>query len=206
MNNVFQAIGISDFDLAEARKIAASHFEIIGDKYKKYVAKVGAELLNAYPAANAFSPEELIDIIAVTDVIGTDSRGLMKRLKASCTGCGWCCSETKRIVIDEEDTLRISRKLKQKRDDLFALEGTDWTIKKAHPCGWWNPKNGRCLIYNDRPSTCRVWPLGTTDAGLKTVQPMHHCNYAVMVLVNKVIWTLQSAAARQAGGTLPEPA
>jgi Fe-S-cluster containining protein len=204
MADVFKAMGISDPDLAEARRLAATHFTgSFGEKYKKYVARVGAALLEIYPPAIDLTPEELIDVIAVIDVIGLDSRGIMKRLKEACTGCGWCCSQTKRIVIDEADVTRISHKLKQKRDELFTFDGKDWTIKKANPCGWWNPKNGRCQIYADRPSTCRVWPLGTTDGGHKTVQPMHHCNYAVMVLVNKVIWTLEGAAKTSPGPTTP---
>lgn len=195
MPNYFSALGVSDADLAIARGLAAEHFNgQFGEKYKKYVAQVGAALLDIYPPAHQLPPEEIIDLISVIDIIGPDSRGLMKRLRESCTGCGWCCSQTKRIVVDEEDTLRISRKLKQKREDLFTYDGKEWLIKKAHPCGWWNPKNGRCTIYADRPGTCRVWPLGVTEAGHKTIQPMEHCNYAVMVTVNKVIWTLENAA------------
>jgi hypothetical protein len=194
MTNVFQTIGISGADLAKAREIAASHFTSIGPKYERYVSQAAATLMELYPAARDIPADELKEIISVTDIIAIDSRGMMKRLKASCNGCGWCCSETRRIIVDEEDAVRISRKLKQKRDELFTFDGKDWLIKKAHPCGWWNPRNGRCLIYNDRPSTCRVWPLGVNDAGHHTVQPVAHCNYAVMVLVNKVIWTLESAA------------
>jgi len=197
MTDIWRALGISQADLAEARRLAATHFQgSFGEKYRKFVARVGASLLEVYTPAASLSPEELIDVISVTDIIGADSRGIMKRLKESCTGCGWCCSQTKNIVIDEEDAIRISRKLKQKKEDLFIFDGKDWKIKKVNPCLWWNPKNGRCLIYADRPSTCRVWPLGTTDGGQKTIQPMQHCNYAVMVTVNKVIWTLQSAGIR----------
>jgi Fe-S-cluster containining protein len=195
MTNVFQALGISDADVTEARRLAATHFQAeFGEKYRKYIAQVGVALLAVYPPAKTLSPTEIIDVISVTDIINQDSRATLKWLKEACIGCGWCCSETRRIVIDEEDTVRISRKLKRKRDGLFALDGKDWVIKKANPCGWWNQRNGRCLIYHDRPTTCRVWPLGINDAGHHTVQAVAECNYAVMVLVNKVIWTLESAA------------
>ncbi len=195
MTDIFKTLGVSDADLAKARELAAGHFVgSFGEKYKKFVAQVGIALLEIYPPAKELSPLEIIDVISVIDIIGLDSRGIMKRLKEACAGCGWCCSKTKRIVVDEEDTLRISRKLKQKRDDLFTFDGKDWLIKKVYPCGWWNPRNGRCQIYADRPSTCRVWPLGSTEAGHKTIQPFHQCHYAVMVLVNKVIWTLEGAA------------
>jgi hypothetical protein len=195
MTNIFAAIGISDADLVEARLLAAGHFS--GDfatRYKKYVTQVGLALLEIYPPVRSFSPDELIDVISVIDVIATDSRAMMKRMKAGCVGCGWCCSQTKRIVVDEEDAVRISRKLGKKRDDLFVQDEDKWLIKDVHPCGWWNKKNGRCQIYNDRPSTCRVWPLGINASGQYTVQPVPQCYFAVNVLVNKVIWTLSAAA------------
>ena len=194
MVNVFQALGIPDSDLNEARKIVAKYLSSdFAERYRQYVATAGAALLKVYPPAEIFSPEELIDIIAVTDVIGPDSRAIMKRFKEACNGCGWCCSQTRRIVVEEEDTLRISRKLKMKREELFARDGLDWVIKKSKPCGWWNPKNGRCQIYNDRPAICRSWPLGITAEGAPTMHPVPQCNYSVMVTVNKVIWALQSA-------------
>ncbi|QNT76108.1 YkgJ family cysteine cluster protein [Dehalogenimonas etheniformans] len=195
MTDIFKRIGVSDADLAKARELAAGHFVgSFGEKYKKYVTAVWVALLETYPPAKELSPTELVDIISVIDIIAADSRGIMKRLKEACTCCGWCCSQTKRIEIDEEDAVRISRKLKQRRDDLFAFDGKEWTIKRVNPCGWWNPRNGRCQIYSDRPSTCRVWPLGLTEGEQKKVQPMHQCQYAVMVLVNKVIWTLEGDA------------
>jgi Fe-S-cluster containining protein len=194
MASIFQDLGIPESDLVEARKIVARYFTSnFGERYRQYLAAVGAALLKVFPPAAAFAPEELIDIIAVTDVIGPDSRAIMKRLKEACNGCGWCCSKTRRIVVEEEDTVRISRKLKTKKENLFTRDGQIWIIKKSQPCGWWNPKNGRCQIYNERPAICRSWPLGSTDAGLPTIHPVPQCNYSVMVTVNKVIWALKSA-------------
>ena len=204
MAGVFQKLGLSESDLTEARKIVAKFFiSDFGERYRQYLSTVGAALLKVFPPAASFTPDELVDIIAITDVIGPDSRAIMKRFKESCTGCGWCCSQTRRIVVEEEDTLRISRKLKIKREDIFSREGNSWIIKKSHPCGWWNPKNGRCQIYNDRPAICRSWPLGLTEAGQPTMQPVPQCNYSVMVSVNKVIWILQSA--EKAGQVTPAP-
>jgi uncharacterized protein len=202
MTKVFQALGISEADLNEARKIIAKYLNSdSSERYQRYVATVGTALLNIYPQAKVFSPEELVDIISITDIIGPESRAIMKRMKEACTGCGWCCSQTRRIVIDEADTIRISRKLKSKREEFFALDGKDWVIKQSHPCGWWNPKNGRCRIYNERPVTCRVWPLGINNKGQQTVQAVWQCNYAVMVLANKVIWMLQSAEKAEQAAT-----
>ncbi|APV44053.1 hypothetical protein Dform_00698 [Dehalogenimonas formicexedens] len=204
MAKVFENLGIADTDLSEARKIVTRHLNSdFGEKYERYIATVGAALLKVYPPARNFSPSELVDIVSITDIIGPESRAIMKRMKEACTGCGWCCSQTRRIVVDEADTIRISRKLKRKREDIFALDGKDWVIKQAHPCGWWNPKNGRCQIYGERPRTCRVWPLGINELNQQTVQAVAQCNYAVMVLANKVIWMLQSA--EKAAGAQVQP-
>ncbi len=194
MAGIFQKLGLSEEDLIEARKIVAKYFvSNFGERYRQYLSTVGMALLRVFPPAASLTPDELVDIIAITDVIGPDSHSLMKRLGESCTGCGWCCSQTERIVVEEEDTLRISRKLKIRRDDIFTHEGNSWLIKKSKPCGWWNPKNGRCQIYNDRPAICRLWPLGSTEAGQPTMHPVPQCNYSVMVTVNKVIWLMQAA-------------
>jgi uncharacterized protein len=194
MATVFETLGISEYDLSMARKIIAKFLSSdSSERYQEYVATAGTALLSIYPQAKNFAPAELVDIISITDIISPDSRAIMKRMKEACTGCGWCCSQTRRIVVDEEDTLRISRKLKRKREDIFALDGQDWIIKQSHPCGWWNPKNGRCQIYNERPLTCRVWPLGVNEQGQQTVQAVPQCHYAVMVLAHKVMWLLQGA-------------
>jgi hypothetical protein len=151
MANPFASIGMSDADLAKARETAAIRLSMLGVKYEKYIGLAADRLLEIHPAAGSVPQAELIDLIRIADVVAIDSRAMMKRMKSACSGCGWCCSQTRRIVIDEEDANRISRVLKRKRDDIFTFDGKEWLIKQAHPCGWWNPKNGRCLIYNDRP-------------------------------------------------------
>ena len=194
LNNVF-----SSEDLGIAEELAAANFKNLGAKYERYIAKSIPGLKANFPAAASFTDDELREIMAVADVVGLDSRGMMKRLKYACTCCGWCCSKTQRIVVSVEDADRISRKLKQKRDDLFVFDGKDWLIKDAHPCGWWNPRNGRCTIYNDRPHTCRVWPLGVNDDGKSTIIPQSECNYAIMSLVFKTMSMLEAAGAGAPG-------
>ncbi|MEN8614520.1 YkgJ family cysteine cluster protein [Dehalogenimonas sp. THU2] len=190
LKNVF-----AESDLVHAEHGAELNFQNLGAKYAKYVAQAISDLKLNYPPARSFSDDELRKIVAVADVVGLDSRTRMKRFKSACSCCGWCCSKTHRIVVREEDADRISRKLKAKRADLFVFDGKDWLIKDVHPCRWWNPRNGRCAIYNDRPHTCRVWPMGINDAGENTIIPESHCNYAVMTLVYKAINILEAAGA-----------
>src|SRR5512135_1673609 len=102
MSRVTEVLGISDSDLAEARKTAAVRLTgEFGDKYQQYLDRVSAALLQVYPPAAGYSPEELRDVVSIVAVCGTVSRGAKKRLKEACTGCGWCCSRTGRIIVEE---------------------------------------------------------------------------------------------------------
>jgi Fe-S-cluster containining protein len=187
-------MGISDADLVEARNKVTFHLNgEFGEKYKEYLAKVRLALLEVYPPAREYSPSDLQDITSIAAICGEVSRGAKKRLKEACTGCGWCCSQTSRIVVEEHDVVRISHELSQKHEDLFSKDGHDWVIKKANPCQWWNPKNGRCSIYNIRPQVCRLWPLWIDKTGRQTIQPMVQCNFAVMALVNMIVWRILGA-------------
>jgi len=187
------ATGKAEQDFASVKAMVAVKREKLGVRYDRFISKV-AEVLRANSGGKLAMPDDqLKELVATIDVIGEESRGLMKKLGDYCTGCGWCCSKTSKIVVSKEDAVRISRSLRQKTDDLFSFDGKIWTIKHGHPCQWWNPKNGRCTIYNIRPGTCRTWPLATNEYGQKTLHSMAECTFAVMVLANKVIRMMHQA-------------
>ena len=165
-----------------------------GEKYDRFVRAVAQVLRSEFPGTFANTPEgHLAELISLVDVVGEDSQGMMKRLKEACAGCGWCCSQTIGVIVSADDADRISRQLKQNRDDLFALRNGDWTIKNAHPCQWWNPKTGRCRIYNIRPQTCRIWPSLPNEKGQRCLQPVAECAYAVRVTAVKVMESLRAS-------------
>jgi Fe-S-cluster containining protein len=181
-------------DLAEVKDMVATKRQKLGVKYARFSSRVIEVLRANDPAFVGMSDEHMGELVGMVDLIGEESRGVMKKLGEYCTRCGWCCSQTWKIVVSEEDVGRISRALKQKADDLFKLDGKEWIMKQVHPCRWWNPKNGRCTIYNIRPGVCRVWPLATNEIGQKMVHSAPECIYAVMVLASKVIRYLKSSA------------
>ena len=164
----------------------------LGVKYERFVSQVIAVLRANDPAFTTMSDEQMRELVGLVDVIGEESRGTLKKLGQYCTGCGWCCSKTSKIVVIKEDAERISRVLKQKIEDVFKFDGKEWSIKNAHPCQWWNQKNGRCTIYNIRPQVCRVWPMAINETGQKMVHSVAECSYAVMVLASKVVRYLRS--------------
>ncbi len=179
-------------ELAEVKAMVETKRQKLGVKYDRFVASV-VEVLRANNSAfTPMSDEQIKELVMFVDVIGEESRGIIKKLGEYCTGCGWCCSQTSKIVVTKGDADRVSHALKGKIDDMFAFDGTDWMIKQAHPCQWWNSKNGRCKIYNIRPLVCRMWPMAVNEIGQKMVHSNANCSYAVMVLASKVIRYLKS--------------
>ena len=181
-------------DLAAVKEMVAVKRRKLGVKYDRFISRVAEVLRANSPGAFPMTDEQLKDLVATIDVVGEESRGLMKKLGDYCSGCGWCCSQTSRIIVTEPDAVRISRELRKKPEDLFSFDGKDWTIKQAHPCQWWNPRNGRCSVYTIRPATCRVWPLATNEYGQKLLHPIVDCSFAVLVLADKVMTSLRRAA------------
>lgn len=171
-----------------------------GEKFDRFLWTVAKFLRAEFPDTFAGVPEEqLINLIAFVGVIGEDTQGMMKRLKDACAGCGWCCSQTIGVIVSAEDADRISRELKQKKEDLFVVRNGEWTIKNAHPCQWWNIKTGRCQIYNIRPQTCRIWPSLPNEIGVRCLQPVAECAYAVKVTAVKVMESLEAQQRTAAG-------
>jgi hypothetical protein len=172
-----------------------------GEKYPRFLEAVACLLRAEFPQVFGRMPDDkLYELISFVDVVGEESQAMMKRLKEACAGCGWCCSQTAGIIVSAGDAERISRELKQKKSELFLEEDGVWRIKKAHPCQWWNPKSGRCQIYNIRPQTCRAWPSLPNAESLSCLQPVAECAYAVRVMAIKVVESLK-ASQQAAGGT-----
>jgi len=165
-----------------------------GEKYDRFLWTVAQILRTEFPEAFAgMSESQLLNLIAFVDVVGEDTQGMMKRLKDACAGCGWCCSQTIGIIVSAEDAERISRQLKRKKEDLFTIRDGNWTIKNAHPCQWWNTKTGRCQIYNIRPQTCRIWPSLPNEKGVRCLQPVAECAYAVRVTAVKLMESVEAS-------------
>jgi hypothetical protein len=181
-------------DLAAVKAMAADKRQKLGVKYDRFIKRVVEVLRANYPEFAQLSDEQLRELVSTIDVVGEESRGLMKKLGDYCAGCGWCCSQSSRIVVTKQDAERISRALRQKTEDLFNHDGKEWTIKQGHPCQWWNPRNGRCTIYTIRPQVCRLWPLAINEHGQKMLHTVSECAFAVLVLANKVMKSIQRAA------------
>ncbi len=180
-------------ELEAVTELVAKKRKKHGEKYDRFLWTVARLLRAEFPQSFDSVPEnQLVNLISFVDVMGEDTRRVMKRLKDACAGCGWCCSQTIGVIVSAEDAERISRQLKRKKEELFVIRDGNWTIKNAHPCQWWNTKTGRCQIYTIRPQTCRVWPSLPNEAGVRCLQPVAECAYAVRVTAVKVMESLKA--------------
>jgi Fe-S-cluster containining protein len=192
MSHILQGV-FTTSELAIATEMAEANRKKLGPKYDTYINRVTHVLKSSFPETSKISDEVLFEIVAMIDLVELESISIMERYKTACVRCGWCCTQTKSIIVSPKDVKRISKKLHKKREELFVFGVKDWQIKNSRPCQWWNPNNGLCLIYKNRPSVCRSWPLGTDDNGRKILHPVSECNYSTTVLANKVIGALRVA-------------
>lgn len=123
-----------DVHLERILTLTDSNFSCLGNKYQLFIDKVVEMLKERYQPASQYTDVDLAKLVGVADVVGHDSIAMMKRLKEACIGCGWCCAKTNKIIIEEPDVIRISRKLKKPVESFFMKIGEEWAIKQAHPC------------------------------------------------------------------------
>jgi Fe-S-cluster containining protein len=83
-----------------------------------------------------------------------------------CTACGRCCRFL-RIILDQEDLSRLSKRLRMSKSHFIRLYITQPDpVQKAHskeetcfsvsPCPFL--EGNRCTVYEDRPKACRDFP------------------------------------------------
>ncbi len=139
MSDILSRI-VKPADLEAIEKMIPVKRRSVGFKYDMYLARVLEVITSKHQASiEGIAPAELKRIVTVVDLIGVESHGLMKRLAAACTACGWCCSQTKAIHIPAGEVERLSRELKKKKEEIFTFDGREWWVKNAEPCQWWNP-------------------------------------------------------------------
>jgi len=86
----------------------------------------------------------------------------VKQVFSSCQRCGTCCSDVGVVDIYQRDLHRLSRKMHISVEEvvhrfcaIHPKGGSRFTLKKLKPCEFFN---GRCRIYQYRPTVCRMTP------------------------------------------------
>jgi len=76
-----------------------------------------------------------------------------------CSNCGICCTETE-MLLAVKDIRRLEKK--GFASNYFAkLDKQGYAVLKNQEgyCVFYDLKNRKCRVYDDRPSGCRVYPV-----------------------------------------------
>jgi uncharacterized protein len=76
-----------------------------------------------------------------------------------CANCGICCTETE-MLLCKKDITRLEKKgFSQAQFVNFDKHGYATLKNREGYCVFYDFKNHRCGVYEDRPSGCRVYPV-----------------------------------------------
>jgi Fe-S-cluster containining protein len=74
----------------------------------------------------------------------------------SCLRCGECCNVFGGVRIAKDE---IGRLPVPQNEQLDVFELPDGTCYMKEPCRFYDASRTACSIYNERPATCRNFPL-----------------------------------------------
>lgn len=76
-----------------------------------------------------------------------------------CLHCGVCCTETE-MLLSKKDILRLEKKGYSAKT-FVRLDKDGYAIlrNRGGYCVFYDVKQRRCVMYHDRPSGCRVYPV-----------------------------------------------
>jgi uncharacterized protein len=76
-----------------------------------------------------------------------------------CSNCGVCCTETE-MLLCKRDIKRLENKgFSQNQFVSYDEQGYATLKNRDGYCVFYDLKNRRCSVYEDRPSGCRVYPV-----------------------------------------------
>jgi Fe-S-cluster containining protein len=76
-----------------------------------------------------------------------------------CSNCGVCCTETEMLLSKKDIKCLEKRGFSQNQFVNFDENG--YAVLKNHDgyCVFYDLKNHKCSVYEDRPVGCRVYPV-----------------------------------------------
>lgn len=76
-----------------------------------------------------------------------------------CSNCGICCTETE-MLLSQKDISRLEKRGFSKSYFVkYDEQGYAQLRNREGYCVFYDPKNRQCIVYVDRPSGCRVYPV-----------------------------------------------
>jgi uncharacterized protein len=76
-----------------------------------------------------------------------------------CSNCGICCTETEMLLCKKDIKRLEKRGFCQKQFVNFDKNGYALLKNRGGYCIFYDLKNRKCSVYEDRPSGCRVYPV-----------------------------------------------
>lgn len=130
-----------------------------------------------------------VSIEEISDGRLYDVNDMVKAGCNDCKGCSACCHGMgNSVVLDPYDMYRLTKLLNtdftslmnSKKITLSVIDGTILPSMSMEgndeACVYLN-EQGRCSIYDARPSICRIFPLGRyyTEGSFKYILQIHEC-------------------------------
>ena len=76
-----------------------------------------------------------------------------------CSKCGVCCTETE-MLLSQKDIERLEKRgFKQSYFVKISKHGYAQLKNRGDYCIFYDSKNRKCCVYQDRPRGCRVYPV-----------------------------------------------
>jgi len=117
----------------------------------------------------------------ISELIATQEAVESFRRHFACRRCGSCCTlfDGVRVTTAEMKRLDVPR---NEWGDTFSVMGSTYYMKQ--PCRFFSAGKSGCTIYNDRPETCRRFPMYAIkcDDGLLHLAVSEICPTAVEAL------------------------
>ena len=94
--------------------------------------------------------------VRISEVIATQEVVDRFRQVFTCRRCGACCTVFTGVKIAKDEIERLPVP-QNERLDVFELQ--DGTYYMKEPCRFYDASAKGCSIYNERPLTCRNFPM-----------------------------------------------
>ncbi len=76
-----------------------------------------------------------------------------------CSNCGVCCTETEMLLSKKDIKCLEKRGFSQNQFANFDENGYAVLKNQDGYCVFYDLKNRKCSVYEDRPAGCRVYPV-----------------------------------------------
>jgi len=76
-----------------------------------------------------------------------------------CSNCGVCCTETEMVLCKKDIKSLEKRGFNQSQFINFDKNGYAVLKNRDGYCVFYDLKNRKCSVYEDRPKGCRVYPV-----------------------------------------------